>query len=453
MKKIVGFIKDVIRFLTEDIWSKHDSEYDSAFMRKLSRHLKVFIFTAKSYGQDGIAVRSSALSLYTLMALVPLAALIFGIAKGFTFEASISTYLHEKFPNYTEFVDYILKFAEALLERTRGGIIATIGFVVLMWAAVKVFMNIEAAFNHIWKVKKSRSITRKISDYLSVMLVAPLFWFISNGASDAIGSHIAAEVDGTFLAPVVSVIAFLLPFVVFWTVFAVVYYVMPNTKVRFVPAFRAALITGTIFYLFQIVYVHFQSSLSTYNAIYGSFAAIPLFLVWMQISWQIILFGAELSFGYQNIDRYEYEQESYFVSYDYRRRATVLIMYFVAKNFSDGRPPVDSESLSRKLFMPISVVRNSLYDLEKADLVVAIGDNEKKTSRYLPAHDVSTLRVWDVVTRVESVGEDITEESNRGAMKHVDDVMREFENMVDISDKNVLLLELDNDEKERNSNR
>ncbi len=436
-------IKRLIRFFTEDIWSKRDSEYHSKWLRITAKQLRVFIYTARSYEENQLVIRAAALTFYTLMALVPLAAIIFGIAKGFMFETRISDYLYNHFPQYSEMIGQVINFANAMLERTKGGVLASIGFITLLWAVIKVFSNIESSFNHIWEVRKSRSITRKISDYLSVLLVAPIFWLLSNNASQQIGDQIRSLTDGTLFQPVVTLISFILPFLVIWVMLAVVYFIMPNTKVKFGSAFRAAVVSGTALYLFQVFYFYSQSSLSSYNAIYGSFAALPLFLIWMHVSWEIIMFGGELSFGYQNIEKYEYEREYYRISYDYRRKATLLVMYRVACNFRDGLSAMDSDQLAETLNVPVRVVRDVLYDLEQAKLIVSFEDNTNKTIRYLPARDVSNMRVYDVIHEVENAGVQNFDIEQCEDLQSVNLVLADMDNAIKYSNENILLMDIE----------
>jgi len=436
------FIKKSIKFITEDIWRKGEEEYSSKALRFTIRQLKIFLFTAKSYGKDQLIIRSAALTFYTMMALVPFAAIIFGIAKGFMFENSISAYLYAKFPNYTGLVTQVIEFANALLERTKGGIIAIIGVLVLMWAVIKVFINIESSFNHIWEIRKSRSFTRKLSDYLSVLLVAPIFWFVTNNASNVIGTSIDNAVAGTFFAPVVNFLGYLLPFVIISIMLTVVYYVMPNTKVKFRAALSAAIIAGVALYLFQTGYFYSQTRISNYNAIYGSFAALPLFLIWLHISWQIIMFGAELSFGYQNIEKYEFERETYKISFDYRRKIMLVVMHRIASNFQKGKKPMDDDQIARAVNLPVRIVRDVLYDLEQANLIVSLDDDSQKSAVYLPMRDISNMRIYDIIKAVETSGVQNFNIKQYEDLKSVNTIVSELDNMIAHSDKNILLMDI-----------
>ncbi len=392
-------IKDIIKYITEDIWRKHENEYKSKKARWAVRQFKVILFMFQGFGQHSIMARSSALSFYTLLAIVPVAALFFGVSKGLGVEKLFNEYLYTRFPANAEIVDQIIEVAHGALQRTRGGLIATVGLVVLLWTAMNVFGNIESAFNRIWEVKKSRSLARQISDYIALIFITPVLLAISNSMILYVKSMIpiADSVMGDWFFWVLSLVAM-------WLLFALIYKIMPNTKVKFSSALSAGIIAGTGFQIFQIIYMSIQSSVSTYNAIYGSFAAIPLFLIWVQTSWQILLIGAELSFAYQNVSKYEYEKLVSQISYDYRKKIVVTVMYVISRNFVDHKTPLSSDNIAKELGIPVRMAREALFDLEKSELIVSIYNDKNKLNSYLPAIDITTLTMMDVISSVENKG-------------------------------------------------
>ena len=167
-------IKKIIQYISYDIWFKKEHEYRSSKVRWAVRQFKVFLFTAQGFAEHSILVKSAALTFYTLMSLVPIAALVFGIAKGFSLETKLNSYLYAEFSQYGAVIDQVIEFANAMLQRTKGGLIASVGLVVLFWSVVKVFNNVEKAFNDIWEVRKPRSIARKVSDYIAVVVILSL---------------------------------------------------------------------------------------------------------------------------------------------------------------------------------------------------------------------------------------------------------------------------------------
>ena len=436
---MMGLLKRIIQYITHDIWVKKEHEYKSRKIRWAVRQIKVVIFTAQGFGQHEILVRSAALTFYTLMSLVPIAAMVFGIAKGFGLETRLNDYLYGKFPQYSVLIDQIIDFANALLQRTKGGLIASVGLVVLFWSVLKVFGNIENAFNNIWEVHRSRSFARKFSDYTTVVVVTPILGVISSG----IGVQLQSQLQHFTSSTVVQILLGFVSVVMIWLMFAFVYLVMPNTKVKLRNAAIAGVIAGTAFQIFQLAYIYIQSRLTSYNAIYGSFAAVPLFLIWMQSSWQIVLFGAELSFAYQNIQKFEYEKQAREMSYEYHKKALVVVMYQIVNHFINKSGGVSSETIAGTLNLPLRVVRDAIYDLEKVGLIASIVSKEEKVNLYVPARDVHTLRVYDVVHQVEAAGKASFDTQQSSEFQWADSVLNRLERVVAESDDNVLLKDLD----------
>lgn len=437
------WIKKIVQYITKDIWVKKEHEYKSRHTRWAVRQFKVFIFTAQGIGQHSILVRSAALTFYTLMSLVPIAALVFSVMKGFGFEARLNEYLHEQFPQYRVLIDQVLTFANAMIQRTKGGVIASVGVVVLFWSVIKVFNYVESSFNSIWEVRRSRSLTRKFSDYTTVIVIAPILWVISSSIGIQIQQHLLHYTS----TPIVNVLLGTLSTLVIWTMFTFVYLVMPNTKVKLRSALTAGIIAGTIFVLFQLAYVFIQSRLTNYNAIYGSFAAVPLFLIWLQTSWQIVLFGAELSFAYQNIQKFEFEKTAGDMSLEYRKKALLVIMHQIVRHFMAGGSAMSSEEIARNLNLPVRVVRDTVFALEKAGLIVPVVSPDEKTGRYVPARDIHTIRVYDVIHRVETSGHAAFEPEQSPEFETMDAIVQALNRAESDSPANQLVMDIEIGEK------
>lgn len=392
-------IKKIIEFIKDDVWHKKESDIKNPKVRWALRPIKIIVYTAKGFGEHGIMVRSAAMTFYTLMSIVPIAALVFGVMKGFDMDSSLIDYLYSKFPDYTYVIDELRGFALNTLSRTRGGIVAFGGVVVLFWAVIRLFGNIESAFNNIWEVKRQRSFARKFSDYIAVIFVAPILLIVSNSLVAYIRNTLTVYA-GSWIVDILLGVA---SFIAIWLMFAFVYAVMPNTKVKFKGALMAGIVAGTVFQLFQWGYFYVQGQLNTYNAIYGTLAALPLFLVWLQVSWQILLFGAELSFAYQNVSKYEVEREAMHMSYNQRRKVLLATMAVITKHFLDNKGPVKSEDVADELSLPLRIVRDVIFDLERSGLVVSVkNDEDDRVNLYIPGRDVTRLTAYDVLDGVES---------------------------------------------------
>ena len=197
----------------------------------------------------------------------------------------------------------------------------------------------------------------------------------------------------------------LMPYGVVWLLFTFIYIFMPNTKVSFKSGLIGGVIAGTIYQIVQWGYITFQVGVSKYGAIYGSFAALPFFLVWLQLSWIIVLLGAEVSFAYQNVDTYEFEPDCKNISYSFKKLITVAIMHLIVKNFYKAQDALTAEDVSRVLEVPVRLVRQILFELGECYLIAEVKEDDKMVG-YQPARDVSELTINDVINKLETHGSD-----------------------------------------------
>ena len=315
-------ISRIIDFLKNDIWQIRLKSYPRP-KSFLIRQLRIIVLAVRGFNEDKCKFRASALTFYSLLSIVPVIAMFFGIAKGFGLQQRVQNLIKTRLLGQEEITEKIIAFSNSLLENTSGGFIAGIGVALLFWMIIKVLSNVESSFNEIWGVKKSRSIGRKFSDYLSIMLVCPILLVMAGSLNVAINSQLQLITQKftilNAIGPLVFVLLKLLPYCSVWITFTFIFIFIPNTKVKLKSALIAGIIAGTIFQLTQWVYIVFQIGVAKYGAIYGSFAALPLFLFWLQISWLIVLFGAELSFAHQNVETYEFEKDCLSVSLSFKK--------------------------------------------------------------------------------------------------------------------------------------
>ena len=348
---------------------------------------------------------SAALTFYTLISLVPVLALVFAVVKSFGLAESLVENLYSLLPQMPEVVDYVVDFATKALARTRGGLMATVSLVTLFWAVIRMFESIEANFNKIWEVKSTRNLVRKYSDYITVVIIAPLLWIVAT----SIGSY-AREmlgVDGSVWLQVGSKVLSLL---VVCAMFTLIYMVIPNCKVRLHSAALAGLMAGTCFFLFQALYVYLIKWMTSYNAIYGSFAALPLFMLWMQNSWSILLIGCELSFAIQNEKRFDEERTLPSLSHDVGRKLMLATVAYVARSFRRGEGAVPMIAIREQLSLPTRTVSKLISTLVAAEVLNEVRcDEEEYDVAYAPARDVTTLRVSDVLEAIDNYADGATE--------------------------------------------
>lgn len=437
-----SLIQKTIRFLQTDIWRIRANQL-SRQKFFLIRQLRVMLLAFRGFNEDKCQLRASALTFYSLLSIVPVVAMAFGVAKGFGFEKRLETQLYMRLPGQEEVVARIIEFAHAFLENTRGGLIAGIGIVILFWTVIKVLGNIERSFNDIWGIKKSRSMSRKFSDYLSIMLICPILLIMSSSITVLITSQVRIILDKlTFLgsvAPLIMSLLSFLPYVMLWILFTFMYIFMPNEKVRFKSALIGGVIAGTLYQIVQWAYITFQVGVSKFGAIYGSFAALPLFLFWLQISWLIVLLGAEISFAEQNVETYEFEQDCLKSSTAFKRQIALSMVLVCVRRFCKEQPPPTTDELACYLEIPIRLVRQVLFELTEAKVLVEVKMNGSHVTGYQPAHDVDRLSIKDVIDALDNRGIDSIPIGSVQEITVIQERLSQIHRTMDGSTENVLL--------------
>ncbi|MGD8343406.1 MAG: YihY/virulence factor BrkB family protein [Desulfobacterales bacterium] len=442
MQKSLEYITKFFAFIRVDIWRIRlaDLPFGKSFVL---RQLRIIILAIRSYDEDRCLLRASSLTFYTLLSIVPILAMFFGVAKGFGFEKRLERELFDKFPGQEEILNQVINFATSLLEQTRGGVIAGIGLLVLFWSVLKVLGHIEMAFNDIWEIKEDRSWGRKFSDYLAIMLLAPILILLSGSATVFITTRVTQITQEVallgVLSPLISFLLKLIPYVLIWIVFTILYIIMPNTRVSFKAGVLGGVVAGTLYQLAQGLYISFQIGAARYNAIYGSFAALPLFLLWLQISWWIVLFGAELSFANQNVDTYEYEPDSLKVSPAFKKLMTLQVVHLLIKKFANSEKPLTDSQISARLKIPIRLLHNIIFDLVESGLVSEICATDGKELSYQPARDINQLSIQSVLEALDQKGTENIPVADTAEYRALSDAIREFSEAMEHSPANKLL--------------
>ena len=376
----------------------------------LIRQIRIIILASRGFIEEKVNMRASALTFYSLLSVVPIVAMAFGVAKGFGYESKMEQLIIDNFKGQEEVMNWIISLSKSVLINVEGGLLAGIGLIVLVWSVMQVLTNIENSFNAIWQINTSRPFLRKMSDYLAMMLIAPFLIIISSSIMVYISTRVQ-EVNESFevinvISPFIDKLISFLPYVLVWLLFTIVYIVMPNTKVQFKYALIAGILAGTMFQITQWAYIHFQVGVSRYSALYGTFAAFPLFLAWLQISWLIVLLGAEISFAYQNVEKYEFESESLNLSTHHKRLLSIFVVYTIVKNFEASTEPLTSSQLSKKLGIPLRLVRNITYSLVEARLLTETVTGSPRENGYQPALDISRIDMKYVMDKLDTTGSD-----------------------------------------------
>jgi membrane protein len=424
------------RLIDKEIWEISHRDLPKSKLLLL-RHFKIIVLTLKGFKNNTCYLRASALTYYTIFSIVPLFALAFAICKGFGLDNKLQIELYSRFQGNEAALNKILFFANNLLARTKGGVIAGIGIIILLWTIIKLFSNIEHSFNAIWGVKKTRSLLRKITDYLSMAFICPFLLVISGGLTVFFTSHVLNHI----YAPTIVNILFssLSSYIVIWILFAFIYKIMPNCKVEFRAAIIPGIIAGTLFCLLQLVYYDLQIGVSRYNAIYGSFAALPLFLLWIQLSWLVVLFGAELSFAYQNILYYEYEYSIDNISERLKKLVALRITTLIVKNFINDIAPYTDVQISRTLEIPIRLTREILFELVNSGVISELMTKEEKVKTFQPAHSDDKYTINYVLKNIEINKKNSIHIAESHELTKLSETLDHFDKILGKADSNILL--------------
>jgi membrane protein len=435
-----------MNFLSRGVWNLRLKELNGPRYFVI-RQLRIYILAIKGFYEDKCQLRASALTFYSILSVVPVLAVAFGIAKGFDLDKKLEYQLNKNLSGQQEVLNFLIDFANKMLDNTKGSLIAGLGFIILFWSVIKMLSNIEESFNDVWRVKKARSWGRKFSDYTAIIIFAPILLIGSSAGTVLLKTKMTAFTEGSTLleavGPYLSFLINLAPFFLVWVLFTMLYIYMPNTHVKFKSGLLAGIIAGTIYQVFQVLYIEFQGMVTTYNAVYGSFAALPLFLIWLQLSWLVVLLGAEISFAEQNVENYEFEAESSEISYAYKRLLTLHVLHLIITNFRQDQIPLRSHDISHKLEIPIRLVRGILYDMTNAGLISELTTNKEKQLAYQPAFDINVMTVNKVIDILEKKGSDKIPVLESESYIKLKSILDDYRNSVSSDHKETLLKDID----------
>ena len=393
-----------LKQIEQKVWNVRTADLpkSKAFPLAIER---VLLLTSKNFVKNKCALRASSLTFLTLMSVVPLVALLLGIARGFNFEEMLREKLVESFVGQEEVAEWILSFADTTLKVAAGGVITGIGVGMLFFTALKLLANIESSFNDIWGIKQGRSMLRKLSDYLTLLLLCPVFAVLLLG----LNTFGMASIEGASWLPgrgyLLDAIRYVFPVVLSWVMFFFLYLFIPNTRVKPKAAFAGAVLTGTLLIATQYIYMFLQTILTSYNKVYGSFAALPFFLLWLQASWTVILLGAQFAFAVQNVNYFEYYPGDYPLCMHYRSICAIRIMKLLGEAFDNRTGSVNVTDISDKLEIPIRITRAVLYDLITAGLVIEVTNDRRKDDAFMTKVPLTDFVPTTILQRLSNIGD------------------------------------------------
>ena len=395
--------KGIKLFLEREVW-RIDAEGQPMHHKIGTGLLRRLIITINEFIQNNLTSYAAALTYNCILAAVPVLAIIFAIARGFGFGAVIEEQLRSNLSVSPDISDVVFGFIDSYLAHTHGGVFLGAGLLILLYTVVMLTSNIETAFNTIWHVQASRNIYRSTINYIAVFLILPILLVVTSGFSILMITLTSFFSDYQILSNTMEFVIQTAPVILWCIAFIALYKLMPNTHVKWRAALVPGIISGALFQLLQYVYINFQIVLSSYNAIYGSFAALPMFMLWLNISWLICLVGAQLSYANQCVDEYAFTKDSQNISRCDRDALCIYLFSFIAHRFAEGMPPYTIHTLSKDTGLPHAIVQGVLYELTNAGLLSETSDATGTHQYYLPRQDIHRTTFNSIVYHLDHQG-------------------------------------------------
>lgn len=437
LSNVKQFLHKLINFLTVGIW-KVDVTKSKKPRATLYNVIKSFILAYRNLDWNDLNTRASALTYNTLLSIIPFLAVLFAIAKGFGFKNIIQSELFTYFRGQQELLSKAITFIDNSLEYAKGGVFLGIGIILLLYTVLNLMSNIEDNFNFIWSIKKGRSYYRQFTDYTALVLIIPILLICNAGFSIVLNSSLEKEVIGLVISPFIK----LLPYVITIIQFTFVYIYIPNTKVKFKSALFAGIVAGLAFQIFQQIYINGQIWISKYNTIYGSFAALPLLLLWLQLSWLIVLIGVELCFANQNITKFNFEKETKNISRRYKDFIILSVSSLIIKRFEIGEKPYTVNDISEQFKIPTRLASDTVFLLQKLNIIIETPSENKIDPAFIPALDINKISIAYLFNKVDTYGSEDFNIDINGKFCNEWNAITDIRKTIQEKEKNTLIKDL-----------
>jgi membrane protein len=411
--------------------------------------LRIILLAERGFIRNHCQKTASVLTYYSLLNVVPVVAVAFAIAKGFGLEKLIEKQILQmaiKANWQADITNQFLGFSHKLLEQVRGGLIAGVGVILLFWTVISILGKIEASLNEIWEIEKSRTLIRKFSDYIAMVVFGPVLLIISSSATVLVASQVKVIANkiaflGAF-SKVIFLLLNLLPYVSIWVLLTMLYLIMPNTRIPLKSALWGGVTAGTIAQIVQWIYIKFQIGVAHYGAIYGSFAALPLFLVWLQVSWMIVLFGAEIAFAHEHVETFGFHPDHSRISMSSKKVLSLKIFHLLVKRFSQGEAPLSARQIGHALEIPVRLVRQLLFELSGMGLVIETSKGKEQEVTFQPAKTIENITVKHTLDAIERYGDAFLPKVQSTEGETLSDHLRNIAEAMEKASGNVVLKEV-----------
>ncbi len=419
-------LKRVWTFFSRGIWEIDVHEL-TRWRLFLLRQTQIAALVGRDFFADHCMLRASALTYSTLLAIVPLLALMFALLKGLGVQNVLEPIILDRIAIGSEqIITAIIRY----INNTNVGQMGAVGLIVLVISVLTLLSNIEESFNHVWGVKETRSLLRRFSDYFSVVTIGPVFLLAAISMTTTLESQsfVQTLLSMAYVGQVIFFLFQVLPFVVMWATFTGLYIFMPNTRVSFRAALIGGIFGGTLWQLAQWFYVNFQLGVSRYNAIYGTMAAVPIFMVWIYVSWLIVLLGLEVTYACQNLRTLRREIRGRDVNFASRELVALTVLLVTAEPFYRGEKAWGMERISAELELPPRLARSVIEELVRIGLLSEVQAGEGGEPAYQPGRAPERLKIHEVIEALREDGISYTrlrKTPERDVIREVEKKMRE----------------------------
>jgi len=421
-------------WVTRDLWRIRARELATlnAFGLKAVR---VVVIAAREFWNDRVTLRASAMTFYTLLSLVPLLMLVVSLASRFGLDDDFIRAVYDAFPEQQLILDELFAITARLVARTQTLWLTISGFFVALWSVVKVLMHMDRSFSDIWGVIRSRALWRRAVDYLIMMIALPSILMLSSSINIVLNQELEwvrqQNTPIQYTSTLINTLLILSPYLLVVTLFTFLYLFVPNTRVRFLAGLVGGVVAGAIYQIVQWGYIRFQTSVTHFDVVYGSLAAIPLLLVWLELSWLILLVGAEISYAFQNTEQYEYAQESKQIS---QRLYRTLSLYLLTQ-------AVEKETgttlfLSKRTGLPLALCERVIDEWIKTGIAM-----RPRKGGYQLTPQVKRWKLKTAVDALETRGSADLPLPDSKQFRHLSHFLREMSEAVEHSPANLPLAE------------
>ncbi|OUR65451.1 ribonuclease BN [Methylophaga sp. 42_25_T18] len=388
---MIEFLTKIKTFFQVTLW-QDVSEQSNALWRWLINTLRVCYIMVRELATGELNLRAMSLVFTTLLSLVPLIAVAFSVLKAFGVHNQIEPLLLSVLePLGTKGVEITTNII-GFVQNVKVGVLGSVGVAMLFYTIIALVQKIENAFNFVWRVKRPRTLARRFTDYLSVVMIGPVLVFTGLGLAATVLNHDvvqqlqAIEPFGTLILYATK----LIPYLMIIFAFTFLYKFIPNTEVKLTPALIGASVAGVLWVTVGMIFASFVASSTNYTAIYSSFAILFFFMIWLYLAWFILLTGSQVAFYLQHPKLVRLGGQSYNLSPRLREKEGLWLMAVIARQFTLQEPALSLHDLEQETGLTSDTLQELLLSLEQGDLLVELVGDEP---RYVPAQDIDSIGV------------------------------------------------------------